>query len=213
MSGCSRSPSGARAEQPPVPGNALQDALATIVEDDARSRHEVGDGARHEHLARPGERAVDRGGGRRPDRSDTSPVFFECFRSGVITTHVVTALALDGNNPDIVYMGTDNCGLFKGNNPERNGNGWSISQLSTRSDVPISALAATPDSTMYAFDFDNFPDFPSLATGLFKTTDAGGSWTPMNDIPPDEQTPCTPSLQFLGGGAALAFDRADPDTG
>src|SRR5262249_23653086 len=124
------------------------------------------------------------------------------------------SLALDPTNPEIVYAGTglghNGCGLLKGDHPTENGIGWTDTKLGGVSSFSqrVPAVATASGTTVYAYSAD---DLNPLNTGLFRTTDGGVTWNPVNDLPESEQTDCYSSLAATGV-RALALDHAAPST-
>ena len=116
-----------------------------------------------------------------------------------ITSKRITAVAIDLRSPATVYVGTADRGVFK---TVDGGAGWNLSDQGLANKV-VTALAVDPlaPSTIYA----------ATAIGrtgdVFRSSDAGASWTRIGDAPVHPQAtlridPLTPSTIYLahGGG-------------
>jgi photosystem II stability/assembly factor-like uncharacterized protein len=99
----------------------------------------------------------------------------------------VRTLAVDPQNPQIVYANPFNEGLYRTSN---GGASWDI--LAGLGTVSAIAVDPTDSSTVYAV---------SDGTGVFRSTNSGANWTPINDG--------LPFREFL---FRLAIDPASPDT-
>ena len=109
-----------------------------------------------------------------------------------IRAYYYSALAIDPSTPSTLYVGTNNCcligsdsGLSKSTN---GGASWAKTGLGSF----VNALAIDPltPSTLYAGGY-----------GVFKSTDAGGSWTPVNT-----------GLNATTSVLALVIDPSSPST-
>jgi hypothetical protein len=94
----------------------------------------------------------------------------------------VTSVALDPQNPAIVYVGTtgspDN--LFKSTNA---GSNWTPSRTGLPNGI-VGAVAVDPKTSSILYAGTQF--------GLFKSIDAGMNWTPMNNGFTPSSTPLHP---------------------
>lgn len=129
-------------------------------------------------------------------------------RSGLARFAPVTAIAIAPSSPSTLYAGTEREGLF------RSANGGATWRRIGRAlpDSSIAALAVHPDDpdTLYA----GLPDLegrPGAAGGLFKSVDAGRTWSPADGGLPDEGVlalaidPDRPSRIFAGLSASGVF--------
>jgi photosystem II stability/assembly factor-like uncharacterized protein len=133
----------------------------------------------------------------------------------VNTDQHVTALAVDPQDPDVVYAGRDDpARLLKSTD---GGRSWRASRvqwqpwISDPNLAVVSELAVDPQNpkAVYAY-MDNFADNGSPV--WFKSTDRGATWEVAEDA-------FSPPMQTFSYGpgpdsypSALAFDPLDPDT-
>jgi len=128
---------------------------------------------------------------------------------------LITALAVDPKTPTTIYAGSTNfhgsgAGIFKSVNGGRNwtaiNNGLSsglnldlFDGVGLSGNLAIAALAIDPvtPTTLYA----------GTLQGLFKSTDAGGSWSFI-----DPMVPLNGGSQAVGQISALAIDPTTPTT-
>jgi photosystem II stability/assembly factor-like uncharacterized protein len=144
----------------------------------------------------------------------------------------VNALAVDPNQPGVLYVGTDGHGVYRvsdddGYNSYKLIGGISLYYAHVNSVVvgPDSRLYALADEGLFATDGDVWrklplselavslavaPDDPQtlyvgcVSTGAYRTTDGGQTWEPIND-----------GMEMVPGAAlrvtALAVDAQDPN--
>jgi photosystem II stability/assembly factor-like uncharacterized protein len=102
-------------------------------------------------------------------------------------TQAVTALAIDPDDPSILYAGTQNSGLFKSVD---GGNSWAASTLglSDSPSIPSIVRVIVAPGSIYA----------ATRSGIAKSVDSGVSWAYV-----------APSV--LRSGTAVYIDRSDPN--
>jgi uncharacterized repeat protein (TIGR01451 family) len=110
----------------------------------------------------------------------------------------ITALAIDPKQPNTIYAGTADSGIFKSNDAGAN---W-IRFSNGLTDLRILTLIINPETptTLYVGTF----------AGVFKSTDGGNSWTPANTGLSTNTTILT--LAFDPNSPTTLYTGAAPDT-
>lgn len=104
-------------------------------------------------------------------------------------------LVIDPTNPSTLFAGTDR-GVFQSTD---GGVKWSLVGLS-KAYVNLLAIDPLQPNVLYAGTAGFYPEIPGFR-GLFKSTDSGASWLPIND-----------GLgELLDAGAAVNALIIDPD--
>src|SRR6266480_2299705 len=107
------------------------------------------------------------------------------WQSGGLQHQHIRSLAIDPNNPQVIYAGDVQDGVFVSTNAGMN---WS--QQSTGLTLPITIFAL-------AFDDPGKKLYAATDNGVFVSADAAAHWVKMNGLPADSYT-------------ALAFDLESP---
>ncbi|NIO69572.1 MAG: hypothetical protein GTN71_11215, partial [Anaerolineae bacterium] len=144
----------------------------------------------------------------------------------------VNALAVDPYQPGVLYVGTDGHGVYRINDDDGRNSYKLVGGLSLY-DAHVNSVVVGPDSRLYALTSDGLfvtdgdtwqklslpelavslavaPDNPQtlyagcVSTGIYRTTDGGQTWEPINN-----------GLETIPGAAlrvtALAVDEQDPN--
>jgi len=111
-----------------------------------------------------------------------SPGAFEWFDKETRTSKVfylldnITTFAMDHESPNVVFLGTKGCGIYRTTN---GGKTWEfISKgLGTLEDISINSIAIDP----------KYPNIVYTGTnkGVFRSLDKGATWKPFNNGLPD----------------------------
>jgi photosystem II stability/assembly factor-like uncharacterized protein len=163
------------------------------------------------------------GGSGGVSKSTDDGVSWNAANSGLPTNRAVMVLAIDPQNPSTVYAGNSDSNLFKSTD---GGTSWSAASSGLPSNSNwIGGLVIDPQnpSTVYVGTSGAFIDgcsFPcsGLDDGVFKSTDGGATWTPVNSglttphvssLVIDPQDPSRLYAGTIGGGVfAITFGLA-----
>lgn len=88
----------------------------------------------------------------------------------------ISSIAIDPNNSNIIYIGTPNAGIFKSTD---GGSTW-IQKFNTETTLAIGMITIDPSNsnTIYVGTGDRaLSSFTYLGNGVYKSTDAGNTWT------------------------------------
>lgn len=104
--------------------------------------------------------------------------------SGIPAETGITSLALDQNNPHVIYAGTETAGVYKSND---GGNSWSLLQTGI-SNSAVTSLLIDPNNSnvVYTSTTSSFTGLLNpTVKGILKSVDGGTTWNTINSGLPD----------------------------
>lgn len=139
--------------------------------------------------------------------------------SGVLWPNAaISSLAVAASNDNYVYAGLDNGALFETSNANASSPTWNDVSPSGTTGGMVTGLAVDPTNPKVAYaTFAEFATNGATGSHVFKTTNAGGSWTDISaSLPnvPFESIAVSPNnhnLVFSGSDAGV-FDSPDGGT-